>query len=499
MATHSGDGESAPGGGGESTPQARVAAPSLRARASRGTAVSLLGQGASQALRLAGNLLLARLLFPEAFGLMAIVYLVIFALDQISNIGIGAAVMRFERGEEPEFLDTAWTMQIVRGLALWAIALALTPAVAEFYRLPELRQILPVAAFTAVLSGFTSTRLMVLNRRLELTRLVAIEFSGQCAALVVMIAIAWWQRSVWALVFGGLANQAVVLVLSHLAIPGPRNRVAWNADDARQIYSIGVWVFASSGISFLLAQIDIALLGRLIPAALLGVYSMGLIIPNLLRDLAFRLSSSVLAPIVAESNRQSAEMLRERYAAARRLTLPIALLCALGAAIVGPAFFHFLYDDRYQDAGWICQLALLRFWFAYLQVSGCLTLLSIGHGREWAISNVVGLVGSTTGCLVGFSLAELPGLLIGMAIGTAAGAAVPIVRMLQLGIASPLPELRYTGLGILLGLVVLAVSAAPANVAFANPALNTLLLGALALSPYALFTALRVLPEVRTR
>jgi O-antigen/teichoic acid export membrane protein len=363
--------------------------------------------------------------------------------------------------------------------------------------MPELTSILPVAAFVAVLMGFTSVNLMVLSRRLDLTRLVAIEFSGQCAALVVMLGIAFFHRSVWALVFGGLANQAVVLLLSHVAVPGPRNRLAWSAEDARAIYSIGKWVMASSGISFLLAQIDIALLGRIVPTSVLGVYSMGLIIPNLLRDVSFRLSNSVLAPIVAESNRQSHAVLRERYAAARRLTLPMALLTALAAAALGPAFFHFLYDYRYVDAGWICQLALFRFWFAYLQVSGCLTLLSIGHAREWAVSNIVGLMGSTAGCLVGFEVGGLPGLLVGMALGTAMGAAVPVLRLHQLGVASPGPELRYTALGLSMALVLAALSFTVPMIPFADPALEFLVVSAVALAPFGLWAARRVLPQIR--
>ncbi len=493
MSTRSEDGDSRPetATGGERQ--------SLRVRASRGTFVSLVGQAAAQLLRLAGNLLLARLLFPEAFGLIAIVYLVIFGLEQVSNIGIGAAVMRFDRGEEPAFLDTAWTMQIIRGFALWFVALLLTPIVATFYRLPELMSILPVAALVAIGIGFTSTKLMVLTRRMNLTRLVSIELSGQSAGLVVMVGTAWLHPSVWALVFGGLASQFVVVVLSHVAIPGPRNRLAWSPEDARSIYSIGKWVIASSGVSFLLAQIDIALLGRLIPPAVLGVYAMGSIIPNLLRDVSFRLSTSVLAPIIAESNRQSQTALRERYAAARRLTLPLALLGALGAATVAPAFFELLYDARYHDAGWICQLSLLRFWFAYLQVSGCLTLLSIGDGRTWAVSNVVGLIGSATGCLVGFQMAELPGLLVGMALGTAAGAVVPILELRRRGVASPQPELRYTALGACLaGVVLLAVRFSALWVPIADPALRTLVVSGTALSPFALWAALRILPEIRS-
>jgi O-antigen/teichoic acid export membrane protein len=476
------------------------ASQSLRERVSRGTLVSLIGQFGAQGLRLIGNLVLARLLFPEAFGLMAIVYLVIFALEQVSNVGIGAAIMRFERGEEPEFLNTAWTLQAIRGVLLWAAALAATPLAARFYQMPELVQLIPVAALSAVLGGLVSTKFLVLNRRLDLQRLVRIELAAQAAALVVMASLAWIHASVWALVIGGLTNQLVITVLSHVAIPGPRNRFAWHAEDARSIYSIGKWVLASSGVSFLLAQIDIALLGRLVPPALLGVYYMGAIIPNLLRDVAFRLSSSVLAPVVAEANRNEPAALRARYAAARRLSLPTALLAALGAATVAPAFFELLYDQRYADAGWICQLALLRFWFAYLQVSGCMTLLSIGDGRTWAVSNLIGLVGSTAGCLLGFHFAELPGLLVGMAAGTALGAALPIVNLKRIGVASPLPEIVYTALGLCLAAVVLGVVRFSADfVPIADAALRTLLVGGLALAPFAIWTALRVLPEINLR
>src|SRR3990172_5242168 len=114
--------------------------------ASGGTLLSLAGQAGAQILRLAGNLVLARLLFPEAFGLIALASLVFLVIDQISNLGIPAAIMRLERGEEPAFLDTAWTIQILRGLALWGMPTGLAPALARFYGEPELASILPAAS-----------------------------------------------------------------------------------------------------------------------------------------------------------------------------------------------------------------------------------------------------------------------------------------------------------------------------------------------------------------
>src|SRR5690554_6229289 len=99
----------------------------LFARAARGSVWTILGFGGAQAIRLVSNLILARLLFPEAFGLMALVMLLIVGLSLFSDIGIEQSIMRNPRGEERAFLDTAWTMQVARGwvlwLAAWAVAL----------------------------------------------------------------------------------------------------------------------------------------------------------------------------------------------------------------------------------------------------------------------------------------------------------------------------------------------------------------------------------------
>ena len=97
----------------------------LMARAFRSAAITVLGFGASQAIRLASNLILTRLLFPEAFGMMAIVGVFLIGLAMFSDVGVGPSIMGSARGDEPDFLDTAWTIQIARGLILLVIALAL--------------------------------------------------------------------------------------------------------------------------------------------------------------------------------------------------------------------------------------------------------------------------------------------------------------------------------------------------------------------------------------
>ena len=84
-----------------------------------------IGHGGTQALRLLSNLVRTRLLFPEVFGLMAIVTAVMTGLLLFSDLGVGLSVIQNERGEESDFLDTAWTAQVARGAGLSTVVLLL--------------------------------------------------------------------------------------------------------------------------------------------------------------------------------------------------------------------------------------------------------------------------------------------------------------------------------------------------------------------------------------
>ncbi|MEM9581457.1 MAG: oligosaccharide flippase family protein, partial [Pseudomonadota bacterium] len=136
----------------------------LKARALRSSAVTVGGFGASQMIRLASNLILTRILFPEAFGMMALVMVFLQGLAMFSDVGVGPAIMQSKRGDDPSFLNTAWTIQVVRGFVLWIVAALLAWPIAVIYGEPQLLHLLPVAALTLVIAGFTPTRRETANR-----------------------------------------------------------------------------------------------------------------------------------------------------------------------------------------------------------------------------------------------------------------------------------------------------------------------------------------------
>src|SRR5262249_34908258 len=142
-----------------------------------------------QALRFAFNLLLTRLLAPELFGLMALVNLFLQGLQMFSDLGIRQVVMAHRDGEDPDFLDTAWTLQVIRGLILTVAAGLLAAPLAALYNQPDLCWLLPLTGLTAALAGLEATGPLVLARRLVRGPLVLMELGSYLAGVATMLGI----------------------------------------------------------------------------------------------------------------------------------------------------------------------------------------------------------------------------------------------------------------------------------------------------------------------
>ena len=199
----------------------------MMARVLRSASWLMIGYGGSQALRLASNLILTRILFPEAFGLMALVSVVTVGLSLFSDVGIGPSIAQNTRGDDPGFLNTAWTIQVVRGFGLWVLTALLAWPAAQFYGAPELLIYLPIAGAGLAIAGFNPTRIETAHRHLLAGRVTALDLAGQVIGLTAMIALALATQSVIALVLGGLIQAAAKLLLCHYGLPGAANRFRW--------------------------------------------------------------------------------------------------------------------------------------------------------------------------------------------------------------------------------------------------------------------------------
>ena len=396
---------------------AETARPRLRALALRGAAWTLAGYGLSQVLRLGGNLVLARLLFPDAFGLMALVFMVLQGLQMFSDVGIAPSIVQNRRGEDAAFLKTAWTIQAVRGLVLCLACAALAPLVAQFYGQPALNLLLSIAGLTALLAGFESTAIPLANRRMAVRSLTVLELGAQILSLAVMVIWAWQAPSVWPLLGGALVYSAVRLTGSFFVLPNVPVGLRWDRTAARELFHFGRWVFVSTLLTFLVTQGDRMLFGKLLSLSELGVYSIAAMLALLPKQIVTRIEGAVLFPTYSAVVQQG----RELGPTFTRVRRPVAVGMGLITAILlaaGPHLVAVLYDPRYQDAGWMLQLIAAGVVLQALESINGAALLAAGNARAVAAGSAVKLAGmialvpigwhfgGMVGALVGFLLAE---------------------------------------------------------------------------------------------
>lgn len=331
----------------------------VRARAVRSTGASLSLSVGEQALRFGSNLILTRLLFPEAFGLMAIVTAIIVGIELVSDLGLRSAVIQSPRGDDEDFLNTVWTLKIVRGIGLWLILCAAAPLFAYLYDQPLLRQILPVAGLSIPLCGAFTTNEFSASRHMALGRYTVLKLLSHFIGLCCMILLSWKTGSVWALPLGNLVGVSANVVLTWNLLPGIRNRFRLERDSVRDILRFGRYLFLGMTASYVMTQSDRMVLGLFIPIDLLGVYNIGFALALLPFTLAVQISGSVVLPLYRMRHPLDGPENRRNILRARRLVSLAVLSAICLLAFLGPWIVTVLYDDRYVLAGPICVLLCL--------------------------------------------------------------------------------------------------------------------------------------------
>lgn len=378
----------------------------------RGVAISLGTTFGQQLIRLGSNLILTRLLFPEAFGLMALVQTFMTGLAMFSDIGIGPSIIQNQRGEDPDFLNTAWTIQIGRGVILWLGACALAWPAARFYNEPQLLSLMPVIGLTALIGGFQTTKTVVANRQLRLGRQSVIGLATQCISTLVMVVLAWIWPSIWALVIGSLFSSLLGILAGHLFMPGVSNRLRWDPSAARALISFGRYIFLSTLAGFVVNQSDRVLMGKLVGFSDLGIYNIAFFMasfPGMLGDI---LASRILFPLYREIRPSESLLSRRRIGRARMLLAGALIVMSGTLAVIGDWLIELLYDPRYAAAGpMMVILSIMAFPAALIRGNSQL-LLAEGNSRDFSILTVIQAVLTIVYMLVGFWLLGLFGILL---------------------------------------------------------------------------------------
>ncbi len=375
---------------------------SLKSRILRAGSWSVAGHLFGQVLRIGSSLIMTRLLAPEMFGVMAMAIVVQVVISLLSDIGLRQAIVQSPRGDSPALLNTAWTIQVLRGGLIWAVCLLVAVSLwaaralgwltgTSAYAATDLPMAIAAFSFSAVIMGFQSTRAVTSSRDLDLKRLTLIELVAQVTGLFVMVMLGWITRSIWAMVAGMLIGSMITVVSSHTLLPGAPNRFEWHAESVRELVGYGRWVLLSSLLYVLAANGDRLLLGGWVSASTLGLYSLAIGVAAMVDGMGSRLFGAVAMPALSEVRRNTPDRFRALYYR-MRLPFDIAFIGSAGLLFAtGSLIVDLLYDQRYGEAGSMLQVLSFSLIFARFGLSGS-AFLALGQPKALTWIHVVRLI-----------------------------------------------------------------------------------------------------------
>lgn len=379
----------------------------------------------TQGIRFAGNLFLAKLLAPGAFGLAGIVNMVVIGISLMSDLGLRQVVVQRQGQLEPDFLNTVWTVGVLRGFGIWAVALlaALVLMLLQSHALisgnvyadPMVPYLLVGAASSAIFGGFESTKGMTAQRELSLGRLTAMALVSQLAAMGVMLTMAHLTGSPWALIAGAVTAAMLNCLGGHALLPGLSNRLHWDWAVVRAILEKSKWILLSTPISFLQSSADVMILGGLVNATLLGNYNIAFLLANVVQQVASNLSGNIFFPGMSAAFRDSPQSLHKTYLRFQLVSDAIILTIAGGLFAAGPSIVGLLFDKRYVHSGAVLScLAIGLIGLRYFVVEALLQ--AQGNFKLGSLISFLRLGALVPGVYLGFHLGGLTGAALGVAL-----------------------------------------------------------------------------------
>jgi lipopolysaccharide exporter len=366
-------------------------------KAIRGVRWTLLSYASNKAVTVATTIVLARLLVPSDFGLVALAGLAIGFLGLVNDLGMwGALVLRRDFDDRAQ--GTVLSIMLGSRTVLTALLLGCAQFADELFREPQLDGVLSVLSLTVLIGSVTWFYDAILHRELEFGRRFAAQLADTLVYAATTLLLAALGAGVWSLVAGQIAG-----VLTHtamvLSLAPYRVRPAFDRVAAREAFTAGRGFVVQGGVAFISLNADYAAVGRTLGAGPLGLYSMGYRLGDLPTQAIADPAAQVSFPAFARM-RHRGENITPAFLSTFRLVALAAVPAGLLLSAAAEPFTRSLFDDSW--TGMIGPLAVLGIWGAVRPVQTTL---------GWLL-NSVGEAGMMGAIAAGFLVLLVPGVFL---------------------------------------------------------------------------------------
>jgi len=330
---------------------------SLSKKVSKGVLWVTAATISARALNLISAVILARLLVPSDFGLMAIAMAIIAFSQGTTQTGFESALI--QKQERPEdFLNTAWTFELTRYLILFFVIFLAAPLLASFFKEPRAVAILRVISLSLVFQGLRNIGVVYFRKNLDFKKQFVLEIVPLIAYICVVIPLAFSLRNVWALVWASIASSMTVCLLSYV-IHSYKPHLEFKIKKAVELFNFGKWILGASILVMIRQQGMTMFVGKFLGIPILGFYNRAGAFSTMIFQQISEIVWKVGYPAYSKLHVDSVRF-KNAYLKTLQLLTFIGIPMAGGLFVLSRDFVHLILTDKWLPIVPLIQILCLQ-------------------------------------------------------------------------------------------------------------------------------------------
>ena len=343
-------------------------------------------------LRLGSNLILTRLLFPEAFALIGVVTMVMVVLELTSDMGTMAFMVRHENSEARRYQDGIWTIMLIRSLLLAGLMVLSAPAVGTWLEIPEIIPALQLMSLHFVFKGFSSLQPIMAVRSGNEGKNAVITLGVQVIIIATTLLFAWWLRSFWALVIGMTVGEFIRMITTYVFYKHKWSKFYWNKELFFELFAFSKFVIISSMMALVLGQFDRVYVLQNLDLKTVGLYFLAANFALPAVDIVTQYYWKIFYPFFMKATRQSASAAAASY---YQIQYKMRLLFHVGAGFgitAGSLLIAILLPESYHGAGLFFSILIIKALFLSMAMPLEAYIVAQGQIKMTLYGNILRLI-----------------------------------------------------------------------------------------------------------
>jgi lipopolysaccharide exporter len=345
----------------------------------KGALFAVSGRWIGRLIGMASTVVLARLLLPEDFGVVAMAFIVLGLASTFLDIGVNVALVRNAHASDVHF-HSAWTLRLIQTALVAAILLVVAPFAGDYFRDARVGPVIMLLALNVVLGSLENIGIVSFQKQQRFDREFRYMFVNRVFAFVCTVSLAFWLRNYWALVLAGTAGTVFTVVHSYVA-HSMRPRLSF--ERVREILVVSQWMLVQNVGLYLDTSLHKIFVGRRDDTSVMGAYSLAAELAALPSTELLQPLNRVLFPAFVAVRHDLAQ-LKKAFLLAQGVQVMVALPAAIFLALLAPDLVPVLLGDKWGSAVPLLQTLAIGSALGAIQISAWYVSVTLGRERQSA-------------------------------------------------------------------------------------------------------------------